>query len=68
MGEEFLPTTANRLVFLITVLFIVGSGISQGIDSLRHGEKGLGYFSLAMYGLCVLNCGVSSIVGGSTKQ
>jgi hypothetical protein len=52
--KKFLPTTANRLVFLITVLFIVGSGISQGIDSLRHGEKGLGYFSLAMYGLCVL--------------
>lgn len=25
--KKFLPTTANRLVFLIIVLFIVGSGI-----------------------------------------
>ena len=25
--KKFLPTTANRLVFLITVLFIVGSEI-----------------------------------------
>ena len=44
--KRFLPSTANRIVFVVIVVALIVAWIVQGTGSLTHGDRG-GYVTLA---------------------
>ncbi len=48
---KFLPSTANRVVFVLIIVGLIVAWTIQGAGSLTHGDRG-GYFNLTLAVLC----------------
>jgi hypothetical protein len=51
--KRFLPTTANRIVFVALVSLAILASTFQGVDSISRGDQGAGYFTLGFNVLCI---------------
>ncbi len=51
--QRFLPSTANRIVFVLLVGVFVVASLFQGAASVAHGDRGEGYFTLTFAVLCI---------------
>jgi len=49
--KRFLPSTANRVVFVLIVVGLIVAWIVQGAGSVNHGDRG-GYVNLIFAVLC----------------
>jgi len=49
--KRFLPSTANRIVFVVIVAALIVVWIVQGTGSVTHGDRG-GYITLTFAVLC----------------
>ena len=47
---KFLPSTANRIVFVVIVLALIVAWIVLGVGSVSHGDRG-GYLNLTFAAL-----------------
>ena len=50
--KRFLPTTANRVVFVTIVSALIVVWVVQAIGNLNQGVQGEGYFGLAISAVC----------------
>jgi hypothetical protein len=50
--KRFLPNTANRVVFVLIVTGMIVAWVVQGIELMKHGERGQEYFPFAFALLC----------------